>query len=150
MRSDAMVNTSIVLFAIFKIIMIIIMMMTTVIISANKLNDIISTGDSLTVNDKSLILKRLFPTGKISNDQLIKHSGRFKRSLRPEYAFPYYDDYLRRKQYPLGRMPETGKHKESHGIHVANWRWDEIGIFFTFTAFVVVTGLAKVGEFSFL
>ncbi|KAF4527108.1 hypothetical protein B566_EDAN013742 [Ephemera danica] len=31
-----------------------------------------------------------------------------------------------------------------HGIHVASWRWDEIGVFFTFTAFVVCTGLAKV------
>ncbi|XP_067002933.2 probable Na(+)/H(+) antiporter nhx-9 [Anabrus simplex] len=31
-----------------------------------------------------------------------------------------------------------------HGIHVANWRWDELGLFFTFTAFIVVAGLAKV------
>lgn len=31
-----------------------------------------------------------------------------------------------------------------HGIHVANWRWDEIGVFFTFSIFIVVSGLAKV------
>ncbi|KAJ9584446.1 hypothetical protein L9F63_021200, partial [Diploptera punctata] len=36
-------------------------------------------------------------------------------------------------------------HAESHhGIHVANWRWDEIGVFFTFTVFILVSGLAKV------
>ncbi|PSN40592.1 hypothetical protein C0J52_10367 [Blattella germanica] len=34
--------------------------------------------------------------------------------------------------------------KPHHGIHVANWRWDEIGVFFTFTIFIVVSGLAKV------
>ncbi|XP_069692630.1 Na(+)/H(+) exchanger beta-like isoform X1 [Periplaneta americana] len=33
---------------------------------------------------------------------------------------------------------------EHHGIHVANWRWDEIGVFFTFTIFIVLSGLAKV------
>lgn len=33
-----------------------------------------------------------------------------------------------------------------HGIHVANWRWTEVGLFFTFTAFIVICGLAKVGE----
>ena len=31
------------------------------------------------------------------------------------------------------------------GIHVATWRWDEIGIYFTFTVFIIVAGLAKVG-----
>lgn len=34
--------------------------------------------------------------------------------------------------------------KEHHGIHVANWRWDEIGVFFTFAVFIIVSGLAKV------
>jgi hypothetical protein len=35
---------------------------------------------------------------------------------------------------------------EHHGIHVANWRWDEIGVFFTFAVFIIVSGLAKVGK----
>jgi hypothetical protein len=35
---------------------------------------------------------------------------------------------------------------EYHGIHVANWRWEEIGVFFTFAVFIVVSGLAKVGK----
>jgi hypothetical protein len=35
---------------------------------------------------------------------------------------------------------------EHHGIHVANWRWDEIGVFFTFALFILVSGLAKVGR----
>lgn len=35
---------------------------------------------------------------------------------------------------------------EHHGIHVASWRWDEIGIYFTFTAFIIIAGLAKVGK----
>jgi hypothetical protein len=39
---------------------------------------------------------------------------------------------------------ETEQH---HGIHVASWRWDEIGVFFTFAVFIVVSGLAKVGKF---
>lgn len=33
-----------------------------------------------------------------------------------------------------------------HGIHVASWRWDEIGIYITFTTFIIVAGLAKVGK----
>lgn len=36
---------------------------------------------------------------------------------------------------------------EHHGIHVASWRWDEIGVFITFAVFIVVSGLAKVGKF---
>lgn len=34
------------------------------------------------------------------------------------------------------------------GIHVASWRWDEIGIYITFTTFIIVAGLAKVGKKS--
>ncbi len=41
---------------------------------------------------------------------------------------------------------EHGHQDEHHGIHVASWRWDEIGIYFTFTAFIIVAGLAKVGK----
>lgn len=38
-------------------------------------------------------------------------------------------------------------HEEKHhGVHIANWRWDEIGVFFTFAIFIVVSGLAKVGK----
>ncbi|XP_059350409.1 Na(+)/H(+) exchanger protein 7-like isoform X2 [Daphnia carinata] len=37
-----------------------------------------------------------------------------------------------------------GEGKKHHGIHVADFRWDEIGIYITFTAFVIVAGLAKV------
>jgi len=36
-------------------------------------------------------------------------------------------------------------HQNLHGIHVASWRWDEIGIYFTFTTFIIIAGLAKVG-----
>lgn len=36
--------------------------------------------------------------------------------------------------------------KEHHGIHVASWRWDEIGIYITFITFIIVAGLAKVGN----
>jgi hypothetical protein len=35
---------------------------------------------------------------------------------------------------------------EHNGIHVASWRWDEIGIYITFTTFIIVAGLAKVGN----
>jgi hypothetical protein len=42
---------------------------------------------------------------------------------------------------------EAEHHGEKHhGIHIANWRWDEIGVFFTFAVFIVVSGLAKVGK----
>lgn len=37
-------------------------------------------------------------------------------------------------------------HQSHHGIHIADWRWEEIGLFFAFTAFIIVTGLAKVGK----
>jgi hypothetical protein len=36
--------------------------------------------------------------------------------------------------------------KEHHGVHIANWRWDEIGVFFTFAVFIIVSGLSKVGK----
>ena len=39
-------------------------------------------------------------------------------------------------------------HNESHGIHVASWRWEEVGVLFTFTSFIVVAGLAKVGKLN--
>jgi uncharacterized membrane protein len=43
--------------------------------------------------------------------------------------------------------PDAKHHgEEHHGIHVANWRWDEIGVFFTFAVFIIVSGLAKVGK----
>lgn len=41
-------------------------------------------------------------------------------------------------------------HDEHNGIHVASWRWDEIGIYITFTTFIIVAGLAKVGNKSLL
>lgn len=40
----------------------------------------------------------------------------------------------------------SGREAKHHGIHVANWRWDEIGVFFTFAVFIIVSGLAKVGK----
>lgn len=84
-------------------------------------------------------------------------SERITRSAYNQYAYPYYDNYnnynRRQNDYPPNyrdeRRPAHHLHrqqKQHHkGIHVANWRWDEIGVFFTFTAFIVVTGLAKVG-----
>ena len=41
---------------------------------------------------------------------------------------------------------EGNEHHHDHGIHVASWRWDEIGIYITFTTFIIVAGLAKVGK----
>ena len=35
---------------------------------------------------------------------------------------------------------------EPEGIHVASWNWDHAGIYITFTTFIVLSGLAKVGE----
>ena len=32
------------------------------------------------------------------------------------------------------------------GVHVVSWRWDEVGVYITITLFVVLSGLAKVGE----
>jgi len=42
---------------------------------------------------------------------------------------------------------EAEHHGEKHhGVQIANWRWDEIGVFFTFAIFIIVSGLAKVGK----
>lgn len=48
---------------------------------------------------------------------------------------------------------QSGQLEDNHvgdsghsGIHVASWRWDEIGIYITFTTFIIVAGLAKVGK----
>lgn len=46
----------------------------------------------------------------------------------------------------LNGVPPVKQSQPHSGIHVASWRWEEIGVFFTFTAFVLVTGLAKVGK----
>ena len=35
---------------------------------------------------------------------------------------------------------------ESHGIHVASWNWDHVGIYIIITLFIVLSGLAKVGK----
>lgn len=47
-----------------------------------------------------------------------------------------------------GNHSDTGEDHDSsaHGIHVASWRWDELGIYFTFTLFIIIAGLAKVGK----
>ena len=35
--------------------------------------------------------------------------------------------------------------EEPH-IHVISWNWDHVGVFITITAFIVFSGLAKVGK----
>ena len=42
---------------------------------------------------------------------------------------------------------ESSDSDETHGIHVASWNWDHVGVFITITAFIVFSGLAKVGRF---
>lgn len=50
---------------------------------------------------------------------------------------------------PQEKEGNHGDEDSSHnGIHVASWRWDEIGIYITFTTFIIVAGLAKVGNES--
>ena len=38
------------------------------------------------------------------------------------------------------------KNEEVPGVHVVSWRWDHVGVFVTITLFIVLSGLAKVGE----
>ena len=45
---------------------------------------------------------------------------------------------------------ESSDSEEVHGIHVASWNWDHVGVFITITAFIVFSGLAKVGTFVYL
>ena len=45
---------------------------------------------------------------------------------------------------------ESSDSEETHGIHVASWNWDHVGVFITITAFIVFSGLAKVGRFYML
>ena len=42
---------------------------------------------------------------------------------------------------------ESSDPEEVHGVHVASWNWDHVGVFITITAFIVFSGLAKVGMF---
>ena len=42
---------------------------------------------------------------------------------------------------------ESSDSEEVHGVHVASWNWDHVGVFITITAFIVFSGLAKVGMF---
>ena len=45
---------------------------------------------------------------------------------------------------------DTSDSEEVHGVHVASWNWDHVGVFITITAFIVFSGLAKVGMFAYL
>lgn len=45
---------------------------------------------------------------------------------------------------------DNKSHLSSEGIRVVSWRWNELGIYFTLTAFIIITGLAKVGKSSSL
>ncbi len=40
---------------------------------------------------------------------------------------------------------EEEEEEEAH-VHVVSWRWDEMGVYVTITLFIVLSGLAKVGE----
>ncbi|KAK4003341.1 hypothetical protein OUZ56_005109 [Daphnia magna] len=49
------------------------------------------------------------------------------------------------KNHPTTHAERShGEGEKHHGIHVADCRWDEIGIYITFTTFIIVAGLAKV------
>ena len=39
---------------------------------------------------------------------------------------------------------------ETEGIHIASWNWDHVGVFITVTAFIVLSGLAKVGKIAMI
>ena len=71
----------------------------------------------------------------------VEHGRRWKRvdNGQPSAASNHRDQHD-----PVAQSAHHG-----HGIHVAGWRWDEIGIYITFTLFIVVAGLAKVGQCPF-
>ena len=54
----------------------------------------------------------------------------------------------------IGQLPalvygeHTNSQGETEGIHIASWNWDHVGIFITITAFIVLSGLAKVGKIA--
>ena len=54
----------------------------------------------------------------------------------------------------LGQLPScvlsesTNSNEETEGIHIASWNWDHVGVFITVTAFIVLSGLAKVGKLA--
>ena len=41
---------------------------------------------------------------------------------------------------------ETEEVHESHGIHVASWRWTEVQTYYAITLFIVIAALAKLGK----
>ena len=51
----------------------------------------------------------------------------------------------------FGQLPSvvhgenTNTKEETEGIHIASWNWEHVGVFITVTAFIVLSGLAKVG-----
>ena len=54
----------------------------------------------------------------------------------------------------IGQLPalvygeHTNSQGETEGIHIASWNWDHVGVFITVTAFIVLSGLAKVGKIT--
>ena len=58
--------------------------------------------------------------------------------------------------FVIGQLPTLvyGEHAnsqgETEGIHIASWNWDHVGIFITITAFIVLSGLAKVGKIAMI
>ena len=46
----------------------------------------------------------------------------------------------------LSHQEQRSGDEEEVGVHVVSLRWDEVGVYITITLFVVLSGLAKVGE----
>ncbi len=45
---------------------------------------------------------------------------------------------------------EEEEEEEEAKVHVVSWRWDHMGVYVTITLFIVLSGLAKVGECRFI
>ena len=62
-------------------------------------------------------------------------------------------DKVDRNEPRQGEEGETtekpGEEEEEAKVHVVSWRWDHMGVYVTITLFIVLSGLAKVGEFRF-
>ena len=48
--------------------------------------------------------------------------------------------------FKLFETEEEGNSTHDHvGVHLASWRWDELGVLVTIVLFIIFSGLAKVG-----
>ncbi len=93
----------------------------------------------------SVVLVSAASAGGEEHFQPLQHSDA-SHSLANTVGFSAApDDHARFKRKASSKEEAVEEEGEIH-VHVVSWRWDHMGVYVTITLFIVLSGLAKVGE----